>query len=77
MEPKQIRADRRKSKYSGMLPSDMKRLRQIEEENATLKKLVPWAYYNKVKLDFSLGDTSKHRFFLIQCGRILGGTSNF
>lgn len=29
-----------KSKYGGMLPSDMKRLRQLEEENAKLKKLV-------------------------------------
>ncbi len=27
-----------KSKYGGMLPSDMKRLRQLEEENAKLKK---------------------------------------
>ena len=29
-----------KSKYGGMLPSDMKRLRQLEEENVKLKKLV-------------------------------------
>ena len=29
-----------KSKYGGMLPSDMMRLRQLEEENAKLKKLV-------------------------------------
>ena len=29
-----------KSKYGGMLPSDMKRLRQLAEENAKLKKLV-------------------------------------
>ena len=29
-----------KSKYGGMLPSDMKRLRQLEEENTRLKKLV-------------------------------------
>ena len=28
-----------KSKYGGMLPSDMKRLRQLEEENAKPKKL--------------------------------------
>ena len=29
-----------KSKYGGMLPSDRKRLRQLEEENAKLKKLM-------------------------------------
>ena len=29
-----------KSKFGGMLPSDMKRLRQLEEENAKFKKLV-------------------------------------
>ena len=29
-----------KSKYGGMLPSDMKRLKQLEEENTKLKKLV-------------------------------------
>jgi len=29
-----------KKKYSGMLPSDLKRLRQLEEENRQLKKLV-------------------------------------
>ena len=29
-----------KSKYGGMLPSDMKRLRQLEEENAKLKRIV-------------------------------------
>ena len=29
-----------KTKYGGMLPSDMKRLKQLEEENAKLKKLV-------------------------------------
>lgn len=29
-----------KTKYGGMLPSDMKRLKQLEEENAQLKKLV-------------------------------------
>ena len=36
------RADvlRWKNKYGGMLPSDMKRLKQLEEENAKLKKLV-------------------------------------
>jgi putative transposase len=29
-----------KTKYGGMLPSDVKRLRQLEDENAKLKKLV-------------------------------------
>ena len=29
-----------KKKYSGMLPSDLKRLKQLEEENRQLKKLV-------------------------------------
>jgi len=28
-----------KKKYAGMLPSDLKRLRQLEEENHQLKKL--------------------------------------
>ncbi|MDD4106143.1 MAG: transposase [Eubacteriales bacterium] len=29
-----------RNKFSGMLPSDMKRLKQLEEENTKLKKLV-------------------------------------
>ena len=29
-----------KTKYGGMLPSDIKRLKQLEEENTKLKKLV-------------------------------------
>ena len=29
-----------KSKYGGMLPSDVKRLKQLEEENKKLKQLV-------------------------------------
>lgn len=29
-----------KKKYGGMLPSDMKKLKQLEDENAKLKKLV-------------------------------------
>ena len=29
-----------KKKYGGMMPSDMKRLKQLEEENAKFKKLV-------------------------------------
>ncbi len=29
-----------KKKYDGLLPSEMKRLKQLEEENARLKKIV-------------------------------------
>jgi len=29
-----------KNKYGGMLPSDVKRMKQLEEENTKLKKLV-------------------------------------
>ena len=29
-----------KKKFGGMLPSDMKKLKQLEDENAKLKKLV-------------------------------------
>ena len=29
-----------KKKYGGMMPSDLRRLRQLEEENRQLKKLV-------------------------------------
>ena len=39
-----------KSKYGGMLPSDMKRLRQVEEENSKLKKLVADLSLDKVML---------------------------
>ena len=39
-----------KKKYAGMLPSDMKRLRQLEEENAKLKKLVADLSLDKVML---------------------------
>jgi len=39
-----------KSKYGGMLPSDMKRLRQLEEENTRLKKLVADLSLDKVML---------------------------
>lgn len=28
-------------KYAGLMPSEMKRLRQLEEENAKLKRIVP------------------------------------
>ncbi len=38
------------NKYGGMLPSDMKRLRQLEEENTRLKKLVADLSLDKVML---------------------------
>lgn len=39
-----------KNKYGGMLPSDMKRLRQLEEENTNLKKLVADLSLDKIML---------------------------
>ena len=39
-----------KKKYSGMLPSDMKKLKQLEEENAKLKKLVADLSLDKIML---------------------------
>ncbi len=39
-----------KLKFSGMLPSDMRRLRQLEEENTKLKKLVADLSLDKVML---------------------------
>lgn len=39
-----------KSKFGGMLPSDMKRLKQLEEENAKLNKLVADLSLDKVML---------------------------
>lgn len=39
-----------KSKFGGMLPSDMKSLKQLEEENAKLKKLVADLSLDKVML---------------------------
>ena len=39
-----------KSKFGGMLPSDMKRLKQLEEENTKLKKLVADLSLDKVML---------------------------
>lgn len=32
--------DNWRMKYAGLMPSEMKRLRQLEEENAKLKRLV-------------------------------------
>ena len=39
-----------KNRFGGMLPSDMKRLKQLEEENAKLKKLVADLSLDKVML---------------------------
>ena len=39
-----------KKKYGGMLPSDMKKLKQLEEENTKLKKLVAHLSLDKVML---------------------------
>jgi putative transposase len=39
-----------KSKYGGMLPSDVKRLRQLEEENRKLKQMVADLSLDKVML---------------------------
>lgn len=39
-----------KTKYAQMLPSDIKRLKQLEEENAKLKKLVAELSLDKVML---------------------------
>jgi putative transposase len=36
-----------KKKYAGLLPSEMKRLRQLEEENAKLKRIVADLSLNK------------------------------
>lgn len=39
-----------KTKYGGMMPSEVKRLKQLEEENATLKKLVADLSLDKIML---------------------------
>ena len=39
-----------KSKYGGMEPSDVKRLRTLEDENARLKKLLAEAILDKAML---------------------------
>lgn len=39
-----------KKKYGGMLPSDMKKLKQLKEENTKLKKLVADLSLDKVML---------------------------
>ena len=39
-----------KKRYAGMMPSDMKKMKQLEEENAKLKKLVADLSLDKVML---------------------------
>ena len=45
--------------YDGMLPSDMKRLRQLEEENAKLEKLVADLSLDRLMLQDVLTKNSK------------------
>ena len=55
-----------KTKYGGMLPSDMKRLKQLEQENAQLKKLVA---------DLSLDKAMLQNAVLVACyGSIVQNT---
>jgi putative transposase len=42
-----------RKKYAGLLPSEMKRLRQLEEENAKLKRLVADLSLDKAMLQGS------------------------
>lgn len=39
-----------RKKYAGLMPSEMKRLKQLEEENGTLKRLVADLSLDKVML---------------------------
>lgn len=39
-----------KKRYAGMMPSDMKKMKQLEEENAKLKKLVAGLSLDKIML---------------------------
>ena len=48
-----------KNKFGGMLPSDMKKLKQLEEENAKLKKLVADLSLDKLMLQDVLSKNSK------------------
>jgi putative transposase len=41
---------RGKTKYAGLMPSDVRRLKQLEEENAKLKKLVADLSLDKIML---------------------------
>ncbi len=42
-----------KKKYGGLGPSELRRLRQLEEENTKLKKLVADLSLDKIMLDLS------------------------
>ena len=48
-----------RSKYAGMLPSDLKRLKQLEEENSKLKKLVADLSLDKIMLQDVLLNNGK------------------
>ena len=43
-----------KEKYAGLMPSEMKRLRELEQENARLKKIVAELELDKLILKESL-----------------------
>ena len=45
-----------RSKYAGMLPSDLKRLKQLEEENGKLKKLVADLSLDKIMIRYAASD---------------------
>jgi len=48
-----------KKKFGGTLPSDMKKLKQLEDENAKLKRLVADLSLDKAMLQDVLSKTSK------------------
>lgn len=48
-----------KTKYAGMMPSDVKRLRQLEEENRKLKQIVADLSLDKIMLQDVLSKSSK------------------
>ena len=48
-----------KKKFGGMLPSDMKKLKQLEDENAKLKKLVADLSLDKAMLQDVRSKTGK------------------
>jgi putative transposase len=58
-----------KSKYGGMLPSDMKWFRQLEEQNAKLKKLVTKLSLDKLMLQDAL---TKKFYGLLKSGKPCG-----
>lgn len=48
-----------KKKYDGLLPTEMRRLKQLEDENAKLKKLVADLSLDKEMLGTSSAETSE------------------